>query len=366
MPKKVTDKLPKGVSMDRDFRTREPRYYFRAAGQKKIRLRETPGTPLFENEVACARLGVPYLPDGPTIQPQPVAPREKPKDSIDYLVEEYKRRTSGRVNDILWGRRARMLEEISGYLFGTTRCGALPYADMKRRHVLEMRDALRTTPGAQNEIIRALSAMYSWAIENDIEGVSTNPAAKIRLLRSGDGFHTWTVDEVKAFEAKHPVGSKALLLLHLGLFTGLRLKDLAVLGRQHIRNGALTFRPGKTEKSSNIVVEIPVLPTLQATIDASKTGNMTFMVTEFDKPFSVNGLGNRMRKWCDEAGLPHCTTHGLRKAGATIAAENGATDEELMAIFGWTTKNQTTTYTKKARRKLIAAGAIHKLIPEQK
>jgi hypothetical protein len=46
---------------------------------------------------------------------------------------------------------------------------------------------------------------------------------------------------------------------------------------------------------------------------------------------------------------------GLRKAGAT--------DEELMAIFGWTTKNQTTRYTKKARRKKIAAGAIHKIIP---
>lgn len=37
-----------------------------------------------------------------------------------------------------------------------------------------------------------------------------------------------------------------------------------------------------------------------------------------------------------------------------------------MAIFGWTTKNQTTTYTKKARRKQMAAGAMHKLVPEQK
>jgi hypothetical protein len=50
----------------------------------------------------------------------------------------------------------------------------------------------------------------------------------------------------------------------------------------------------------------------------------------------------------------------LRKAGAT--------DEELMAIFGWTTKNQTTTYTKKACRAKMAAaaGAMHKLMPEQK
>jgi hypothetical protein len=55
----------------------------------------------------------------------------------------------------------------------------------------------------------------------------------------------------------------------------------------------------------------------------------------------------------------------LRKAGATVAAENGATDNELMAIFGWTTKQQTTLYTKNANRRKLAGNAIHKLLPEQ-
>ena len=58
--------------------------------------------------------------------------------------------------------------------------------------------------------------------------------------------------------------------------------------------------------------------------------------------------------------------HGLRKAGATIAADNGATDSQLMAIFGWTTTKQTTLYTKKADRKRLAGEAIRKLVPEQK
>lgn len=51
-----------------------------------------------------------------------------------------------------------------------------------------------------------------------------------------------------------------------------------------------------------------------------------------------------MRDWSDQADLFHCTAPGLRKAVATIAAETSATDEEPMAIFGWTTKSQTTTY----------------------
>jgi hypothetical protein len=34
-----------------------------------------------------------------------------------------------------------------------------------------------------------------------------------------------------------------------------------------------------------------------------------------------------MRDWCDQAELFHRSTHGLRKVGATIAAENGAPRE---------------------------------------
>jgi len=33
----------------------------------------------------------------------------------------------------------------------------------------------------------------------------------------------------------------------------------------------------------------------------------------------------------------HCTAHALRVAGATLAAEAGATDRQLMAMFDWAT-----------------------------
>jgi hypothetical protein len=53
------------------------------------------------------------------------------------------------------------------------------------------------------------------------------------------------------------------------------------------------------------------------------TGDLTFLVTKHGKPFTANGFGNWFRDRCDEARLPQCSAHGLRKAGATIAAENG-------------------------------------------
>ena len=56
------------------------------------------------------------------------------------------------------------------------------------------------------------------------------------------------------------------------------------------------------------------------------------------------GLENWFRRRCDEAGLKHGSAHGLRKAGATIAAGNGATEFELMAIFGWASSKEAARY----------------------
>ncbi|MBZ0161958.1 MAG: tyrosine-type recombinase/integrase [Notoacmeibacter sp.] len=355
MPKK----LPKGVTVDRD-RHKNVRLYFRAPGRPKVRLREEPGTKAFDDEVACARIGIPYE---KKIAPAPRKPGAPAKEnSFHWLVQQYKQRAKNRLNPDQLARRVRLLEEICES--GKKRRGDLPYKLMERKHVLEIRDTIRDTAGAQNNVVKTVSAMFGWAISVGL--ADRNPAIGIEHLHSGDGFHAWTVDEVRQYEERHPQGSKARLALHLGLFTGLRLSDLATLGKQHIRDGWLYVRPGKTGKSSGVVVEIPVLAELQATIEATETGDLTFLITDLGRPFTVNGLGNKMRQWCDQAGLPQCSMHGLRKAGATIAADNGATDSQLMAIFGWTTKKQTTLYTKKADRKRLAGEAIRKLVPEQK
>ena len=60
-----------------------------------------------------------------------------------------------------------------------------------------------------------------------------------------------------------------------------------------------------------------------------------FLINDLGRPFWDAGFGNKFRDWCDQAGLHHhCAAHGVRKAGTTIAAENGATTKQLMAIFG--------------------------------
>jgi hypothetical protein len=68
-------------------------------------------------------------------------------------------------------------------------------------------------------------------------------------------------------------------------------------------------------------------------------------------PGSGTGSGN-------DAGLSHWSAHGLRKAGAAIAAENGAKPHQLMSVFGWLSLKQAELYTRAAQQKRIAKGAM--------
>ncbi len=45
-----------------------------------------------------------------------------------------------------------------------------------------------------------------------------------------------------------------------------------------------------------------ILASSMPRIDASHSGQMVYLVTAFNKPFTAAGFGNRFRDWCDEAG----------------------------------------------------------------
>lgn len=234
-----------------------------------------------------------------------------------------------------------------------------PIAKVTAAHVRVLRDRLGERAGAANQRRKVLSAMFGWAAglpSTDPLYIASNPVRDVKKIRyATEGWHTWTSEEVEQYQARHPLGTKARLALALLLYTGARRSDVVKLGRPHMSSdGWLRFVPTKTRHVRAEPVEIPIVPELAKAIAAGPTGELTFLMTDFRRPFTVAGFGNRFRSWCDEAGLPHCSAHGLRKAGATLAAENGASDRALMAIFGWSSESQATPYTRRANRKKLA------------
>jgi integrase/recombinase XerD len=219
---------------------------------------------------------------------------------------------------------------------------------------------LAAKPGAANNRLKSLKALFTWAIEAD--QVSRNPARDVKLIRyKSMGHHPWTLEEVQAYELKHPVGTKARLAMALLLYTAGRREDAVRLGRQHIKSGRIRFIQAKNENRQPVEVDIPLHDELARIIEATPSGHMTFLITAFGKPFTPAGFGNRFRHWCDEAGLRHCSAHGLRKALATRLAEEGATDYEIMAWTGHQSLEEVQRYTRTVRRARLADRGLAKL-----
>jgi|SRR5208337_3698343 len=338
------------ITKDRD-RHGNLRLYFRRPGKPKIRLRGIPGSEEFLAAYKAA-LGE-HDPSG-----------SKSEKCFEWLCERYYKSAYFQSLEEYTKRRKRTaLAEICNMVGSDgQRLGLAPYAGMKRVHVRKLRDQKAGLPEAANFRLKQISALFAWAVKNDL--VASNPAEKVEKLGGGsEGFYTWTDEDVEAFEERWPVGSKPRLAMSIMLYLGVRRSDAVRIGKKHVsRDGlSVTFTQFKGRKKGAKVLTLPILPPLRAILDGSKLGHETWLETAFGKSHSAAGFGNVFREWCRDAGLPQCSPHGLRKIGAVRAAEAGASEHELMAMFGWDDANMARVYTRKAAQKKLAASGAAKL-----
>jgi integrase/recombinase XerD len=209
-----------------------------------------------------------------------------------------------------------------------------------------------------NKRLKALRAIFAWGGESlDLE----NPTIGVKLAKSNSsGHHSWSMQEVHQFEERHPVGSMARLALSLLLYTACRREDVIRFGPQHISNGRLKYTQAKNEHRNPVHMDIPVHPDLTAIIAKTQIQHLTFLTTERGNPFSNAYFGNWFRRRCNEAGLQHCSAHGLRKATAARLAERGATPHEIMAITGHKNLREVERYTRAVQQAGLADSAMKK------
>jgi len=174
-----------------------------------------------------------------------------------------------------------------------------------------------------------------------------------------DGHQTATAEELEQYIVFHGTGSKAVLCLSIQMYTGFRVSDLATLGPQHRRKDKFRFRLFKNRNRTPVDIVAPIHPILLAVLDQHKPKGLTYLRTEFEKPFSGKGLGNRISDWFRQAGLPHLDS--VRKGLATDQAHNEATDYMLEAMFGWKDAKTSKIYTRNAERARLARQAVSKI-----
>lgn len=334
------------------------RVYFRRHG-KKLRIREAFGSPEFAaryQELLCATERGPLPPPAPGIGGKPLP------NTLRWLAVRYFESAEFRSHDPTYQKKVRArLEAMLQEPIAPDRpelFSEFPLARLKLAHLKILRERKADKPGSADNRVKALKALFAWAVEADI--AETNIARDLKKkTKFSLGHHTWTIEELEQYERRHAVGTKPRLALDLLSYTGVRRSDVVRLGRQFERDGRLEFRAQKTRKKRNADLSLRILPELRASIDACASQSMTYLLTEYGRPFTANGFGNYFKKCCVAAGLPeNCSAHGVRKAAAARAAENGATASQLQALFGWLSLSEAERYTREARRRELADSGI--------
>ena len=321
-----------------------PRRYFRRPGFKRVPIPGVPGSPEFMEAYQAALAG--------RTQAPPIGANRNALGSVASAVSLYLASAAfaALAPDTRRGRR----NELERFRVAH---GEKRLALMERCHV-ERHIGVKSPVSARN-CLKALSPWLQWCVGEGL--VPSDPTSGIKRPRSSnkEGYKTWREEDVERYRARHPIGSKARLAFELLVNVGAARVDTALLGRQHVRDGMLSYRRHKT----NVLVEIPVLPDLQRIIDrVEATERLTFVATDQGTAYTKESFGNYFREWCKQAGVPKgYSAHGVRKYAAKVRADMGATAHELMAWFGWLTIREAERYTRDAARRQLAMSMAQKL-----
>lgn len=314
------------------------RYYYRRPGFPRVALTGEPGSSEFALAYEAAKSK---------------APRRIGEDRVAYgtfswlIVQYYDSAAYGVLKDITKRTYRNVLERFR-QTFGDdpVRSMTAPRLDA----LLEATDKNLVT------VRKVLRLILKLAVRREL--IKVNPMDGLRLRRkAGQGFRAWAEADIAQYLARWPTGARERLALALLLYTAQRRSDVVTMGRQHVKAGKIRV----VQSKGGAHLWIPLHPALAAEIEAAPKDQLTFLQTQYGKPFSAAGFGNWFGERAEMAGCPEgCTAHGLRKAGSRRLAEAGCTPHQIMAITGHKNLSEVTLYTASVDQERLADEAIER------
>jgi integrase len=327
-------------------------WYVRIGHGERTRLLSALSTPEFraEYEVAFAAA---------LKGEKPPKPKDKGPSSgtLNWLWAQYSKSSA-------WGSLSlstqRQRENIMKHVLASA--GAIGVEKITKAIVVAGRERRQKTPSQANNYLNCLRSLFAWAVESEFMPANpTDGVANLTRPKSG-GFPEWTEEDVAKYEAYWKLGTRERLAFAVHLYTGLRRGDAVRLGRQHFKKGVIEI---KAEKNG-VDLTIPIHPRLVEAIKACPISNLHILEKSNGKNWgSKESYGNTFHEWALQAGVvakgQPKNSHGIRKCAATRVAEAGASELELMALFGWTDPGMARLYTKSANAKQLALQAASKV-----
>jgi integrase len=314
-------------------------HYFRRPGFKPIRLPDLPGSSAFMAVYEAALASGAPLEIG--------ANRSKPGTINAASAAFYHSHVFTKNRPITQATDRNILEAFRA------RHGDKRIATLERRHIEAILAEKADKPAARRNLLRVLRVFLDFAVDQGLR--RDNPARGIKLKAAPTaGFHSWSEEELRAFEARHPVGTKARLALAMLLYAAVRRADVVRLGPEHVRNGRLVMRHQKNGAEVDMPMPVPLAEVLAAT---PMLGLKTFLVTDYGRPFTASGFGNWFADRCRDAGVPG-RAHGLRKAACRRMAEAGCSEDYIASVSGHKNMDEIRTYVRSANKRRMADAAM--------
>jgi integrase len=174
-----------------------------------------------------------------------------------------------------------------------------------------------------------------------------DPSIGIKRPKVGE-IRAWTDAELAAYERRWPIGTKQRTAYALMLNMGTARIDTHLLTWHQVDDGAC-YRRHKT----GVDVDMAVSEDLAKALASTPRKHVCVLVTEWGKPFTVDGFSGFMRDAIKGAGITDltCRPHGLRKTLGRLLADAGCSAHDIMAALGHKTLAEAERYTREADRK---------------
>jgi integrase len=315
-------------------------FYVPPRGGKRVEMHAEYGSPAFDRALKALRAGK---------APKTAEPERFPVGTVDAVLVTYYTSTKFRNLRASTQRLYRHHLEPFREEFGDRHMKSFRADDIEL-----IMARMEKAPHAANKRRAVLRLLFRFAAKHG--WCRDNPTRLVDPIKTNsDGHRAWGADDIARYRARHEVGSKARLAMELAYHTGQRLGDVSKMGGHSLTGTVLKIVQGKT----GVPVEHDVSPELLAIIKATPSASVgaTFLINEWDGPYTASVLCRRVREWVAQAGLSGLTLHGLRATAATELVNNGGSDRQTMAFCGWSPPSMVSTYVRRADKvKLANAG----------
>ena len=264
-----------------------PRFYLRKPGVKRVRL---PGLPWSPEFMAAYEAGL-----GNALVPEIGVGRTKPGTVNAAIVSYHALSADFRDMATSTKRMRRAILERFRSEYGHRNIATLDERALKA--ILAKRKPL-----AAVNLLKTLRSLLRHAIDVNIR--KDDPTANIRLKTpKSDGHHSWTEEEILAFERRHPIGTKARLALTL-------LLHRAAPWRRRADGRGMLFVNG--ERLSSVAEPATLFPSRSC----RRSG----------RPSTLCRIPGSLRSWC-RRGASH-----LRRMDSAIGSAIDATKQGCLSV----------------------------------